>query len=68
VDGISDMVECGRGLLFGVYMSLFFYVTDRVWLGVTLWGCGEGVYGCSVGGSEVQEEDGRNNARNMLRK
>jgi hypothetical protein len=36
VDGISDMVKCGRGLLFVVYMSRFFYVTDRVWLGWTL--------------------------------
>jgi hypothetical protein len=24
VDGIIDMVECGRGLLFVVYMSRFF--------------------------------------------
>jgi hypothetical protein len=46
--GISDMAECGRGLLFvGVY-DLFFYVTDRVWMGGTLSGCGERLYGCCV--------------------
>jgi hypothetical protein len=41
VDGISDRVECGRGLLFVVYMSLF-YVTDSLvrWDIVGVWGGG----------------------------
>jgi hypothetical protein len=43
VDGISDMVECGRGLLFVVCVYIYIYIyiyvfflCNRVWLGGTL--------------------------------
>jgi hypothetical protein len=43
VDGIRHVAECGHGLLVvRVYESFFLVVSDRIWLGGTLWGCGEG--------------------------
>jgi hypothetical protein len=50
VDGISDMAECGRGLLVVVYMSRFFmYRIEFGWAGLCR-GVGRGYTGVALKG------------------